>query len=194
VRTKDEITAQAITKSDEPGSESVSKVASGERPRESEGAPSATEVSHTLKDGGPSVPQMTRRKTRQVTSMGCLIVIVHKATQLPAADLGGKSDPYVELRCGSSQMQKTWVKPKTLDPIWEQQFEFSISDAKAESLEILVKDQDMIQDELLGKANIPLPEPGTRLQDHAFELEVPKALQRKDIKPTIRLTLSLKRI
>lgn len=36
---------------------------------------------------------------------------------LDSADLNGKSDPYVILKCGGHEAQQSTVKPKTLNPV-----------------------------------------------------------------------------
>jgi len=147
-----------------------------------------------LKDES-AMSEFFKKKGRAKTSVGCLIVLVHKALHLPATDLNGKSDPFVELKCGNSPMKKTLVKHATLEPIWEEQFEFPVMDPKNDYLELRLKDKDSLSDDLVATAKIPLPAPGTKLQDQAFELELEKNIKKKDVhKPIIRLTLSLKSI
>eukprot|EP00961_Rhodomonas_salina_P198990 2684117-Rhodomonas_salina.1 len=50
-----------------------------------------------------------------------LEVVVHKAEGLVAKDRGGTSDPFCEVKLGK-QRQKTKVKPKTLNPNWDETF------------------------------------------------------------------------
>ena len=58
----------------------------------------------------------------RMSQVGALRVTLKKANGLEAADLNGKSDPYVVFRCGEHERRST-VKPKTLSPVWNEEFE-----------------------------------------------------------------------
>ena len=64
------------------------------------------------------------------------------------------SDPFVELRCGGQQ-HKTATKHKTCDPVWDEHCEFSATDPEDE-ISILVYDEDLMSQTLLGQLKIPL--------------------------------------
>lgn len=61
---------------------------------------------------------------------GSLVVIVHRATDLAPMDNNGLSDPYCCLYYGERCVWTTAVKPKTLEPAWEQSREFSVFDVR----------------------------------------------------------------
>jgi Ca2+-dependent lipid-binding protein len=52
-----------------------------------------------------------------------LRVTIAEARELPAADRGGTSDPFVKLKVGRHQA-KTEIIKKTLDPVWDAEFAF----------------------------------------------------------------------
>ena len=88
---------------------------------------------------------------------GLLIVKVEKATDLKAADWGGASDPYVILRVGDSEAQRTRVVTKDLNPVWNQQFEFLVENSAAAHLAVDVMDQDTgTRDDRLGMLKLPV--------------------------------------
>ena len=52
---------------------------------------------------------------------GVLKILLKKGVGLKAADLNGKSDPYVIVCCGKQERKSKIIK-KTLDPVWNQTF------------------------------------------------------------------------
>jgi len=74
---------------------------------------------------------------------GVLRVKVISATGLLAGDASGFSDPYAKLHLGGV-VHKTHVKKKTLDPEWDEQFDFhgTLADLVAAPLEVVLNDQD----------------------------------------------------
>lgn len=68
---------------------------------------------------------------------------VIEAQGLPAADLNGKADPFVEL-CTSIDRQRTEVKKKTLSPVWRETKAVSILDPMRDAIGILVFDWDLM--------------------------------------------------
>ena len=83
-------------------------------------------------------------------------VHVIRARNLAKMDFGGKSDPYVVLRCGDS-VHKTEVIKKTLSPEWtDAQFEFD-DVRRGEVLIAEVFDWDRgTKDEPMGRVSVPL--------------------------------------
>jgi len=89
-----------------------------------------------------------------------LTITVVGAKGLKAADLNGKSDPYVVIKDvkglnvpGSSV--KTKIKDKTLEPVWNETFEFPFSYALSK-LVFKVYDHDKFtEDDEIGKLKIP---------------------------------------
>ncbi|EGG20467.1 hypothetical protein DFA_00328 [Cavenderia fasciculata] len=91
---------------------------------------------------------------------GCgeIIVRIISAKNLVAADLNGKSDPYTAIRTTTSKEPlKTKVKPKTLNPTWEQSFTLPVNDVLVDMLILEVWDHDTVgNDDLIGFVGIDL--------------------------------------
>ena len=60
----------------------------------------------------------------RLAAVGTLRVLLSKASGLDAADMNGKSDPYVVLLCAAHKAKST-IKPKTLSPVWNEEFSFA---------------------------------------------------------------------
>jgi len=88
--------------------------------------------------------------------IGKIQVVVTEARSLPKSDhLSKKCDPYVVLFL-ERQKEKTRTVKKTLNPKWQAEFEFYVSEPGA-NLEVSVFDWNRIfADELIGKVNIPV--------------------------------------
>ncbi|XP_074287108.1 synaptotagmin-5-like [Silene latifolia] len=98
---------------------------------------------------------MERKKAErkcEVILRGVLSVTVVSAESLPIMDMSGKSDPYVvvTLKKGGTKM-KTRVLNKTLNPVWNQTFDFVIEDALHELLIFEVYDHDTIGKNYMGR-------------------------------------------
>ena len=76
-------------------------------------------------------------------SPGVLRVKVISATGLLAGDASGFSDPYAKVHLGQVA-HNTHVKKKTLDPEWDEQFDFhgTLAEMVATPLEVVLSDQD----------------------------------------------------
>lgn len=102
--------------------------------------------------------------------IGKLTIVVKEARNLPRMDLGGKCNPYVRLSL-ENQEQKTKVKKKTLNPKWDQSFEYFITDKKNQ-LEVEVMDWDrFLKDEFVGKFVVDIAELPEGKTDKWFELQ-----------------------
>ncbi|XP_056317043.1 multiple C2 and transmembrane domain-containing protein 2 isoform X2 [Danio aesculapii] len=92
---------------------------------------------------------------RDLRDVGFLQVKVIKATDLTAADLNGKSDPFCVLELGNNRLQ-THTVYKSLNPEWNKVFTFPVKDIH-EVLEVTVFDEDGDKaPDFLGKVAIPL--------------------------------------
>lgn len=60
-----------------------------------------------------------RSKTLRMTWPGSVNIDIIQATEVPAADFDGKSDPYVLLHCGKWRKQ-TKTKKNCLTPVWNE--------------------------------------------------------------------------
>jgi len=92
------------------------------------------------------------RKGRQ----GMMTVKVIKGQKLPNLDIVGKQDPYVILKTAFSKPEKTKVHRKGgTEPEWDQTFIFDLFGTE-ETLDLEVWDEDLLVDDSIGVAKIPL--------------------------------------
>ncbi|XP_058461918.1 multiple C2 and transmembrane domain-containing protein isoform X2 [Malaya genurostris] len=95
------------------------------------------------------------RSLQNLRDVGHLTVKVFGATGLAAADIGGKSDPFVVLELINARLQ-TQTEYKTLTPNWNKIFTFNVKDMTS-VLELTVFDEDRDHKvEFLGRVVIPL--------------------------------------
>lgn len=80
---------------------------------------------------------------------GLLHLNIISAKKLKIADFL-TSDPYVEVRY-MNEVFKTETINKTLNPVWNASFDLMIFDKKAQQIELVVYDEDVVSDEFLGR-------------------------------------------
>uniref|UniRef100_A0A0C9QNF5 TSA: Wollemia nobilis Ref_Wollemi_Transcript_18571_3197 transcribed RNA sequence n=1 Tax=Wollemia nobilis TaxID=56998 RepID=A0A0C9QNF5_9CONI len=97
-----------------------------------------------------------------VEQMQYLYVRVEKARDLPAKDISGSCDPYVEVRLGNYKGITKHFEKKS-NPEWKQVFAFSKERLQASILEVVVKDKDFVKDDFIGKVTFDLNEVPTRV-------------------------------
>ncbi|KAL1833200.1 hypothetical protein ACET3Z_002851 [Daucus carota] len=96
-------------------------------------------------------------KRKDVILRGVLSVTVISAEDLPAVDLMGKSDPFVVLIMRKTeQKQKTRVVHNSLDPVWNQTFDFVVEDALHDLLLVEVYDHDTFGKDKMGRVVMTL--------------------------------------
>eukprot|EP01119_Soliformovum_irregulare_P013041 TRINITY_DN3438_c0_g1_i1.p1 TRINITY_DN3438_c0_g1~~TRINITY_DN3438_c0_g1_i1.p1 ORF type:complete len:195 (+),score=65.14 TRINITY_DN3438_c0_g1_i1:80-586(+) len=84
-----------------------------------------------------------------------LKVTIKEARYLSAMDVSGKSDPYCKIKL-ESQEYKTKTIKKSLNPKWDQDYEFFVTERRAE-LEIHVFDWDRFsKDEFMGRMSLKI--------------------------------------
>ncbi|PON62853.1 Phosphoribosyltransferase [Parasponia andersonii] len=84
-----------------------------------------------------------------VERMYFLYVRVVKARELPAMDVTGSIDPFVEVKIGNYKgITKHFEKKQ--NPEWNQVFAFSKERMQASVLEVVVKDKDLVKDDFVG--------------------------------------------
>ncbi|KAI5601489.1 hypothetical protein BDE02_01G094900 [Populus trichocarpa] len=84
-----------------------------------------------------------------VERMYFLYVRVVKARDLPAMDVTGSLDPFVEVRIGNYRgITKHFEKKQ--NPEWNQVFAFSRERMQASVLEVVIKDKDLVKDDFVG--------------------------------------------
>lgn len=89
------------------------------------------------------VPSICRASKKPV---GILLVKVLRAQNLRKKDLLGKSDPYVKLKMSDDKLpsKKTTVKRSNLNPEWNEDFKFVVTDPETQALEINVFDWEQV--------------------------------------------------
>nr|GME11575.1 synaptotagmin-5-like isoform X1 [Ipomoea batatas] len=101
----------------------------------------------------------------QLKPVGTLEVKLIQGKELTNKDIVGKSDPFAEvfIRPQRERIKKSKVINNTLNPIWNENFEFEVEDASTQHLTVKVYDDEGIQaSELIGCAQVQLKdlEPG----------------------------------
>lgn len=92
-----------------------------------------------------------------VERMYFLYVRVVKARDLPAMDLTGSIDPFVEVRIGNYKgITKHFEKRQ--NPEWNQVFAFSKDRMQASVLEVVIKDKDLVKDDFVGVVRFDINE------------------------------------
>ncbi|KAL5976029.1 FT-interacting protein 3 [Asimina triloba] len=84
-----------------------------------------------------------------VEQMQYLYVRVVKAKELPAKDVTGSCDPYVEVKLGNYKGTTPHFEKKT-NPEWNQVFAFSKDRIQSSVVEVAVKDKDLVKDDMIG--------------------------------------------
>ncbi|PIA53415.1 hypothetical protein AQUCO_00900175v1 [Aquilegia coerulea] len=92
-----------------------------------------------------------------VEQMQYLYVRVVKAKDLPTKDVTGSCDPYVEVKLGNYKGTTPHFEKKT-NPEWNRVFAFSKDRLQASVLEVLVKDKDLVKDDIIGRIMFDLNE------------------------------------
>lgn len=92
-----------------------------------------------------------------VEQMQFLFVRVVKARELPAMDVTGSLDPYVEVRIGNYKGITKHIE-KQQNPHWNVVFAFSRERMQASLLEVVVKDKDLVKDDFVGLVRFDLNE------------------------------------
>jgi ankyrin repeat protein/tetratricopeptide (TPR) repeat protein len=108
--------------------------------------------------GAPGTKMGKKAKKGEMLPGGKMSVNIIRARGLKAMDSGGTSDPYVVVQF-SGQSQKTWPKIKTLNPEWNEKFEFKVSKDDRINSEIVFQcfDKDIMgDDDDMGKFTIKM--------------------------------------
>lgn len=92
-----------------------------------------------------------------VEQMHFLFVRVVKARELPAMDVTGSLDPYVEVRIGNYKGITKHIE-KQQNPHWNVVFAFSRERMQASVLEVVIKDKDLVKDDFVGLVRFDLNE------------------------------------
>uniref|UniRef100_A0ACD5ZQ93 Uncharacterized protein n=1 Tax=Avena sativa TaxID=4498 RepID=A0ACD5ZQ93_AVESA len=94
---------------------------------------------------------------KNVIVRGVLSVTVISAEDIPAMDVMGKADPFVVLYLKKGETKKkTRVVTETLNPIWNQIFDFVVEDALHDLLMVEVWDHDTFGKDYVGRCILTL--------------------------------------
>ncbi|KAG2569249.1 synaptotagmin-5-like [Panicum virgatum] len=110
------------------------------------------------RSGGSSFDMMSSsRKKKEIIMRGVLSVTVISGEDLPAMDMNGKSDPYVGLSLKKSKTKyKTRVVNESLNPVWNQTFDFVVEDGLHDMLILEVYDHDTFRRDYMGRCILTL--------------------------------------
>lgn len=97
-----------------------------------------------------------------VEPMEYLFVRVVKARDLNGKDVTGSIDPYVEIRVGNYKGRTKHYEKKE-NPEWNEVFAFSRDKVQTSVLEVLVKDKDMLKDDVIGLVRFDVNDIPTRV-------------------------------
>lgn len=124
-------------------------------------------------------------------------VTLVKAVDLAAADMNGKSDPYVVFSVGESK-RKSSVVTASVNPEWqpEEKFWFLTDDASFAVLDVQVFDHDRFtKDDLIGSASISLSQfldgSSTNGSVLMHELTLPNIFERQGRKSVLMLKIKV---
>ncbi|KAG2254998.1 hypothetical protein Bca52824_074292 [Brassica carinata] len=118
---------------------------------------SMTSLERVLKNDTTDEENATSRKRKDVIVRGVLSVTVISAEEIPIQDMMGKADPYVVLSMKKSGAKsKTRVVNDSLNPVWNQTFDFVVEDGLHDMLVLEVWDHDTFGKDYIGRCILTL--------------------------------------
>ncbi|KAF3668342.1 Synaptotagmin-4 [Capsicum annuum] len=116
-----------------------------------------TTLEKALRPEAANFSQANSEKKGDILFRGVLSVTVISAEDVPVTDLMGKSDPFVVLIMKKSeQKNKTRVLNNTLNPVWNQTFDFVVEDGLHDLLILEVWDHDTFGKDKIGRCIMTL--------------------------------------
>uniref|UniRef100_A0ACD5UWC4 Uncharacterized protein n=1 Tax=Avena sativa TaxID=4498 RepID=A0ACD5UWC4_AVESA len=107
--------------------------------------------------GSTEYSRLSSRKRKEIILRGVLSVTVVSGEDLPAMDMNGKSDPYVVLSLKKTKTKyKTRVVTESLNPVWNQTFDFVVEDGLHDMLMLEVYDHDTFSRDYMGRCILTL--------------------------------------
>ncbi|KQJ84947.1 synaptotagmin-5 [Brachypodium distachyon] len=107
--------------------------------------------------GSTEYSRLSSRKRKEIILRGVLSVTVLSGEDLPAMDMNGKSDPYVVLSLKKTKTKyKTRVVTESLNPVWNQTFDFVVEDGLHDMLMLEVYDHDTFRRDYMGRCILTL--------------------------------------
>jgi len=84
-----------------------------------------------------------------------LTMLIAKARKVDAADLNGKSDPYIKIVVDGKEIKKTSIKKRTLNPVWNETFAVEIDGETFKKIDLELFDWDKFsKDDSLGTVTL----------------------------------------
>ncbi|WZZ11581.1 hypothetical protein YC2023_097502 [Brassica napus] len=118
---------------------------------------SMTSLERVLKNDTTDEENASSRKRKDVIVRGVLSVTVISAEEIPIQDMMGKADPYVVLSMKKSGAKsKTRVVNDSLNPVWNQTFDFVVEDGLHDMLVLEVWDHDTFGKDYIGRCILTL--------------------------------------
>ncbi|XP_050224705.1 FT-interacting protein 3-like [Mercurialis annua] len=90
-----------------------------------------------------------------------LYVRIVRAKNLPVNNVSGTCDPFVELRVGNFKTTTRYLD-KTSNPEWNQVFAFTKDRIQGRTIDILVRDKEFVNDEIVGCVSFDIADIPTR--------------------------------
>ncbi|KAG5590521.1 hypothetical protein H5410_041035 [Solanum commersonii] len=116
-----------------------------------------TTLEKALRPEAANFSQAISEKKGDILFRGVLSVTVISAEDVPVTDLMGKSDPFVVLIMKKSgEKKKTRVLNNTLNPVWNQTFDFVVEDGLHDLLILEVWDHDTFGKDKIGRCIMTL--------------------------------------
>ncbi|CAN6883636.1 unnamed protein product [Brassica oleracea] len=129
----------------------------GVNPFTSSSSSSMTSLEKVLKNDTAEEVNASSRKRKDVIVRGVLSVTVISAEEIPIQDLMGKADPFVVLSMKKSGAKsKTRVVNDSLNPVWNQTFDFVVEDGLHDMLVLEVWDHDTFGKDYIGRCILTL--------------------------------------
>ncbi|KAJ6829985.1 synaptotagmin-5-like [Iris pallida] len=101
--------------------------------------------------------RLSTQKKRDVIVRGVLSVTVISAEDLPVMDVMGKADPFVILTMKKMDIRKkTRVVNESLNPVWNQTFDFVVEDGLHDMLILEIYDHDTFGKDYMGRCIMTL--------------------------------------
>mmetsp|Transcript_2245 Transcript_2245/g.2594 ORF Transcript_2245/g.2594 Transcript_2245/m.2594 type:complete len:132 (+) Transcript_2245:68-463(+) len=128
--------------------------------------------------------------------MGVLTVRLVKATNLTDKDVAGKTDPYVIMEIEQDNMlrdkdygsQRSSTKSGETDPVWDEEFQFTIPTLNNMELSLKVFDDDVGRDDKCGNCKINLEKEGLSASPKRIERTIDRNLIRANGKIEVELS------
>ncbi|KAL3130563.1 hypothetical protein ABBQ38_008369 [Trebouxia sp. C0009 RCD-2024] len=87
---------------------------------------------------------------------GMLLVKVLRGTGLKGTELTSKIDPFVEMTVRDGRVKRTETVSNSTHPEWNEELQFIVDDPDAQSVSVIIKDDDAFNDTIVGVGAVQL--------------------------------------